>query len=507
MLYNIFPIILKMSCVASIIAILLLSAKFIFQKIGFPRKIMFLLWGIIAFRLICPIVLSSDLSVFNIPSAFENYKFSTSLQQTERTVDTNGMIKDEVSHNGIADISDTSKSTERFKTIKYISTVVWFAGMCTMLLIGALSYMLLKKRLRFSIRLKDNIYSAENIPTSFVFGVFRPKIFIPENIQEQDMANIIIHEQTHLKRADHITKIVAYLILSIHWFNPLCWVMFKLFSDDMELACDETLMQKIGIENKKRYLNTLLNNSVNKQKTILLYHVCFSANPTKRRVKNMIKLKKHSKFMAVLGIIICLFSTIVFATNATEQKTKETDVGTGQNIEQPLSLQNTPIPIQTQNTPTPVNSTGTADIEFIEQSLDVTDNTLQANTTRSTPKPQKSDNTKNKKSKSNNVTDTKDDTSSNEPKDTPSNIPQTTSPPSVEASTNVYAEVIVDKEKLTDIEMGMHIEDIHKTVGVENRKNSENSNTEMYQLDDGNTAVLVYENDELKRGYILKDSN
>lgn len=322
MLYSVFSIILKMSYMTSIVAILLLSVKFIFQKIGFPRKILFILWVIVAFRLICPIAVPSDISVFNLTSALNPY--TASVQQTEKIMDADAVIRYEIFPNESADVPDVSKPANRIEIMKCISAVVWFTGMCAMLLFGAVSYLLLKKRLRFAVKQKDNIYTAENIPTSFVFGIFRPKIFIPENIPEQDLEYIILHEKTHLKRADHITKLAAYLILSLHWFNPLCWVMFKLFSDDMELACDETVLQKIGIENKKQYLHTLLDNSVNKPKTILLYHVCFSANLTKRRIKSMIKIKKTSKFIAVLAIIICAFSVIAFGTNATDQKEQDT---------------------------------------------------------------------------------------------------------------------------------------------------------------------------------------
>lgn len=318
MLCSVFSIILKMSCMTSVIAILLLSVKYIFQRIGFPRKIMILLWSVIAFRFLCPIAISSDISLFNTLSALNN-TYHASFQQTENMVDTDAVIRYEILPN---EIPDVSKPADRIETMKWISAVVWLAGMCAMLLFGAVSYLLLKKRLRFAVKRKDNIY-VENIPTSFVFGIFRPKIFIPDHIPEQDLEYIILHEKIHLKRADHITKLAAYLILSLHWFNPLCWVMFKLFSDDIELACDETVLQKIGIEHKKQYLHTLLDNSVNKPKTILLYHVCFSANLTKRRVKSMIKLKKHSKLIAISAIIICVFSVMVFGTNATEQKKRD----------------------------------------------------------------------------------------------------------------------------------------------------------------------------------------
>lgn len=323
MLNNIFHTILKMSCMTSVVAILLLSAKYVFQKLGCPRKIMFLLWSIIAFRLICPVSISTDISLFNVASTFDKQHYTSELQMKKSTNSTSDVIRYEANPNENNHGQEQIKTIDKARHIEMILSSVWFVGMSIMILFGAVSFILLKNRLRFAIKLKENIYTAENIPTSFVFGIFKLKIFIPESTEEKDLENIIVHEKMHIKRADHVTKVVAYILLSVYWFNPLTWIMFKIFSDDMELACDEDVIKKIGIENKKQYLNTLLVSAMHKQKTILLYNVCFSANSTKRRVKNMIKLKKHSRVAAITGIVICLLAAVVFGTNAAERKDEQ----------------------------------------------------------------------------------------------------------------------------------------------------------------------------------------
>ena len=319
MLYTVFDTILKMNCIASVIAIVLLSVKFILQKIGCPRKIMFLLWAVIAFRLICPVSISTDISLFHIMSTFDKTNCAIVPQMMETTVNTYDIITPETVPNDSSTIQDAAESRNIFEYIKWILPYVWFAGMCVMFSVGIISYVLLKKRLRFAVKGKDNIYTSERIPTSFVLGIFKPRIFIPENLREQNLEHIIIHEKTHIRRADHITKLVAYMLLSVHWFNPLNWLLFKIFSDDMEFACDESTLSKIGFDNKKQYLNTLLVSAVNNKKTISFYHVCFSANPTKRRVENMIRLKKHSKILTASSIVICILAIVMFGTNA-EQK-------------------------------------------------------------------------------------------------------------------------------------------------------------------------------------------
>lgn len=359
MLYNIFYTLLKMSCVTSVVAILLLSAKYVFQKLGCPRSIMFLFWAIIAFRLVCPVSISTDISLFNVASAFDKQNYTAELQMKKNVNSAGDVIRyaDKTHENNQR--QEQIKTIDKIRHIEMILSSVWFVGMSILIWFGAVSFILLKNRLRFAIKLKENVYTAENIPTSFVFGIFKPKIFIPESTEEKDLENIIVHEKMHIKRADHITKVVAYILLSVYWFNPLTWIMFKIFSDDMEFACDEDVMKKIGIENKKQYLNTLLVSAVHKQKTILLYNVYFSANPTKRRVKNMIKLKKQSKGAAITGIVICLLAAVVFGTNAAERKDEQDST----------AIQTTlPLPVDANNTmnefyPAETNDTDNAEIQ------------------------------------------------------------------------------------------------------------------------------------------------
>lgn len=265
MLSDIFYTVLKMNCIASVVAVVLLLVKFILQKIGCPRKIMFLLWAVIAFRLICPTSLSTEFSSFNLAKTFKN------------GISNNATIHDSILQNNAVVYYQTPSETDTFlanneipaaranvpqKDMKEIVGLylasAWIVGMYVMAAIGVIAYIILRKRLRFAIKLKDNIYFAENIPTSFVFGIFRPKIYVPYNMSETSLGHIIAHEKTHIRRKDHLSKIMAYMLLTVHWFNPLNWLLFKLFSDDMEFSCDESVMSKIGFENKKEYLYSLI---------------------------------------------------------------------------------------------------------------------------------------------------------------------------------------------------------------------------------------------------------
>lgn len=188
-----------------------------------------------------------------------------------------------------------------------------------MLMFGLRSYIALKRRLRYAVRYADNVYLCEGIPSSFVLGIFRPVIYIPSRTKKEDVDYIILHERTHIGRLDHLSKIAGYILLSLHWINPFNWLMFRLFSDDMECACDEGVLSVIGAQNKKRYMNVLLDAAVNRN-TMYCYSVCFAANSTKRRIKNMIALKKKSKVWNAIAVLSCAAMLVAFGTNAAAEQ-------------------------------------------------------------------------------------------------------------------------------------------------------------------------------------------
>ncbi len=309
----VFSAVLKASCVATAVAAPVLLGKYILQKLGVGRRITMLLWVIIGLRLICPVTVNSDFSVFNfIPKEDEIPRVQVTVRVDR--LDEEGIVTQREFGAG-----NGERGNEAPDDLKKAVSVIWLTGMCVMLLCGGVSYVLLKRRLRFAVGLGDNIYTAENIPTSFVMGILTPKIFLSENLSEEDMEYIIIHEQTHIKRGDNITKMIGYVLLAVHWFNPFVWVMFKIFSSDMEYACDEGSLRKIGIENRKKYLNTLINSATERGGKVFLYGVCFSSSPTKKRITNALKFKGCPKILAVMGVAACVMAFLAFGTNGAEK--------------------------------------------------------------------------------------------------------------------------------------------------------------------------------------------
>ncbi len=357
MLDSIFKTIVDMNMTANIVAAIVLPIKTILQKAHFSRKVLFVLWIVIALRLISPIAPQSEISIFNIGTSFEQntvvktyYNVITVPDETVTITDVPVEYK-----------SDTDK-TEIF-------SIVWLCGTFTMLLWGTVSYISLKRKLRFAVKLKENIYISDKILSPFVFG---SKIFVPENISEDDLNNIILHEKMHLKRFDNITKIIAYIVLSVHWFNPLNWIMFKLFSEDMECICDEVILAKMNECEKNSYLNTLLQSSVKRKRTKVFYNAGFSFNATKRRLKNAITVKKASKAMMVLTMCICIIIAAGTTTNAITNIV---------NIENPVSelFKDFPEKVILDNNQQLLENTNTDAGDFVAEQMDFSNEIIRNN--------------------------------------------------------------------------------------------------------------------------------
>lgn len=295
----VFATVLKMSMAATLCAVIILPIKYLLQFIGCPKRMLFFLWAVIAFRLICPALPESDLNPLNV-----------SVYNSENTAPASNILREErlpaFSYN-----SENETKSENYPIF------VWICGMALTAGVGVLSYIKLRVKLKYAVKTEDNIYVSNRIASPFVLGVIKPKIYIPENVPHENLDSVIVHERVHIRRKDYLMKIFAYAILTVHWFNPFAWLMFNLFSDDIELLCDEFALRILGEENKKRYLNSLLDFAVRDNTPFQVVH--FSANFAKRRVKSLIKSKEPSRGKTAFTAVCITFLSITFATAAKEK--------------------------------------------------------------------------------------------------------------------------------------------------------------------------------------------
>ncbi len=296
---NIVSTLLDMSFSASVLIIAVLFLRLLFKRA--PKWINCLLWLLVAVRLAVPFSLESPLSL--IPS-----------KQTLESVNKTSPVYFDYSNLHIESASDSVSTANIF-------CFVWLFGAAAMLLYMLISYLQLRRRVSEKIRLRDNIWLCDQIKTPFVFGIIRPQIYLPTNLSDDEKEYVIAHELAHMKRGDNIWKPLGYLILSVHWFNPLCWLAFWLCTKDIELACDERVIKNYDAANKRRYSSALLSCSVEKH---MLSACPFSLDESglKNRIKSVLNYKKPALWIIIAALVICTATAVLFLTNPESQPPK-----------------------------------------------------------------------------------------------------------------------------------------------------------------------------------------
>lgn len=146
-----------------------------------------------------------------------------------------------------------------------VLTVIWLLGVAALFLYSAVSYRRLRRRVCEAVILRDNIYQSENVCSPFVLGIIQPKIYLPYSVDSGALAYVIAHEQAHIRRGDHWWKPLGFLLLTVHWFNPLLWLGYILLCRDIELACDEKVIREMGSEQRADYTQALVSCSVSRR--------------------------------------------------------------------------------------------------------------------------------------------------------------------------------------------------------------------------------------------------
>ena len=197
---------------------------------------------------------------------------------------------------------------------------VWIAGTGSMILYSIVQYIRLRRKLVGAVAYTGNVYRADYIDTPFVMGIFAPKIYLPSNIPTQEQKYIIAHERHHIRRCDHIIKLLAYCALCIHWFNPLAWAAFILAGKDMEMSCDEAVIREMGPQIRADYSASLLRLATHK-KMIAGMPLAFGEGNTKGRIMNMAKWKKPKLWVSMICVLLCAAVLVACAVNPQKSDT------------------------------------------------------------------------------------------------------------------------------------------------------------------------------------------
>ncbi len=302
--------IVNRSISASWVMIAVLILRFYLKKA--PKWVNVLLWGIVAVRMVFPFSIESVLSL--IPSA-ETIRPAIMMDPTP-SVQTGVPALNRVI-NPVIRSSFTPAPGASANPLQIwipVFTGVWLFGVAALFLYSAVSCWRLRRKVCEAVILRDNIYQSENVCSPFVLGIIQPKIYLPYHMDRREMDSVIAHEQTHIRRRDHWWKPLGFLLLTIHWFNPLMWLSYILLCRDIELACDEKVIRDMDNEQRADYMQALVSCSVNRR-GIAACPLAFGEVGVKERVRSVMNYKKPAFWIILVSVIVCAAVAVCFLTN------------------------------------------------------------------------------------------------------------------------------------------------------------------------------------------------
>lgn len=303
MLQEVFYWIFNMSIIATLTGVLVMIIRQI-KKI--PRRITVFLWIIPFLRMTLPVGVNSPYSLMTFLSKVA----------TRTVVVYEPNENDRISMMNIVQAADTySPITYKVNVLEKvfdIASVIWIIVAIVILLVLAITYFATINENKAASHFKDNIYFSEKVTYPAVYGIINPRIILPLAYKEKDVDLVVLHERMHIKRGDNLWRISAFAIVAVHWFNPFAWVFFKLFLADIELACDERVLAKLGDGGAKEYAISLLES---RQKTSLFVSA-FGGARIRARIENILSYRKMTGLSLIVFIVLLGSIFYVLLTNA-----------------------------------------------------------------------------------------------------------------------------------------------------------------------------------------------
>lgn len=291
MLDRVFLQVLNMSIISSFVILFIFIARLVLRRA--PKVFSYALWSAALFRLVCPVSFESVLSL--LPLGAEPIPADIMYAQTPQIDVGIAAINDAVNASLPAGMPFASANPLQLWITA--GAAVWLAGIAVLFIYSIVALLQLKKRVSCASCEQSNIYLVKNLETPFVMGVFRPRIYLPELLACEEKRYILLHEQTHIQRLDHLLKLLAFAALCIHWFNPLVWAAFFACGRDMEMSCDERVIRQLGNDVKKEYSSSLLALAAGKRKAGGV-PLAFGEGDTRSRIRNVLHYKKPARWVS-----------------------------------------------------------------------------------------------------------------------------------------------------------------------------------------------------------------
>lgn len=331
---------LNLAVAASWLIVVILLLRPLLKKFA-PRWVLCALWAVVAVRLVCPVMLHSDLSVYRLAgdavnangqvTYFEDtgfcgdvsYRPATLLPGVSTPTVTPSTVDDsapEVSADAVVQPSTPSRSVDM-----NLLSIAWAVGIYIIVMAALAGYLSLRSAVAASIPLEGNVYLCDNIKSPFILGVFRPRIYLTSGMDEAARDCVLRHERAHLRRWDHVWKPLGFVLLAVYWYNPLVWLAYILFCRDMELACDERVIRDMAAEERAVYSQALLDCSQGRR-WVAACPLAFGEVGVKTRVKAVLWYKKPGFWVSVAAVLVCIAVAVCFLTNPKGAGNEEPDL-------------------------------------------------------------------------------------------------------------------------------------------------------------------------------------
>ena len=340
--------VLEMSVTGSIVILITMLARFLLRKRS--KRFIMILWAVVAFRLLVPFSFESSFSFFNfLPLNTQTLTEITEVHDAalpDNLADTKAVTADHAANTeqqesirtgtavnyGDETLSVNLTTSDTLPDIKTTLSTVWLTGALGITAFCSVQFIMLKRQLRNSKHISGNVYVSDKISAPFVFGLFIPRIYLPDVLDKHEKEYILLHERTHIKHGDWLIKIIGMFAVAVHWFNPLVWLAYKLFEQDIEMNCDESVVEGMDTDLKQAYTMSIVSFAMqSKAKRYLVTPLGFSkANISKtevtNRVKNIINYKKGKKATAIAITAVLLFVSAGCALNSKAVVSSEPEV-------------------------------------------------------------------------------------------------------------------------------------------------------------------------------------
>ena len=338
---------LNLAVAASWLIAALLLLRPLLKRLA-PKWVLCALWALVAVRLVCPVALQSDLSVYRLAGdAVQSSGQVTYFQDTGFCGDVRyrpttllPSVSAETPSTPDSTVPDTTTTADAIPRPQTparsvdmnLPSILWAVGIYVMLMLALAGYLSLREDVAASIPLEGNVYLCDSIKSPFILGMFRPRIYLTSGLDEASRACVLRHEKAHLRRGDHLWKPLGFLLLAVYWYNPLVWAAYILFCRDMELACDEQVIRDMAAEERAAYSQALLDCSRGRH-WVAACPLAFGEVGVKTRVKAVLWYKKPAFWAVLAAVVVCAVVAVCFLTNPKGTENEESD-------QSPASYQN-----------------------------------------------------------------------------------------------------------------------------------------------------------------------